>query len=421
MGERTKGSGQLLLQVFLPFAFVYFLSYIVRGVNAVIFPYLQRDVGLTAADLGLLTSAFFLFFAACQPLLGVALDRYGPRLLQSTLLVVAALGSVVFALSSSLSELVLARGLIGLGFAGGLMAAMKAITLWYPPRRWGLVTGFHMMAGGAGSMAATVPIEWSLSVVSWQGLFFWLGGISFLAALLLYAVVPERPPATAASGTLRQQFRITGAILTNGFYWRIQPLLCVQQLAFIGCVTLWIGPWLRDVGGITDDAARADIMLYATAASAAGFAASGLINDAFRRRGVPPLTAANLVSLLFTLVVGWLAFLPPDHPVIPWMLFGFLGAYPIQYFPVVMAAFPPDYAGRVSTSVNLLVFAVIFVGQWAMGKVVGLWPQTAAGGYAPDGYGWAFGALFILQLAALAWVLLSPARPLARSLQAAAD
>jgi hypothetical protein len=84
-----------------------------------------------------------------------------------------------------------------------------------------------------------------------------------------------------------------------------------------------------------------------------------------------------------------------------------------------MAAFPPDYAGRVSTSVNLLVFAVIFVGQWAMGKVVGLWPQSAAGGYAPDGYTWAFGALFILQLGALAWLLLSPGRPMARSIQAA--
>ena len=61
----------LFLRVFLPFAFAYFLSYIFRGVNAVIFPYLERDIGITAGDLGLLTSAFFLFFAGCQPVLGV--------------------------------------------------------------------------------------------------------------------------------------------------------------------------------------------------------------------------------------------------------------------------------------------------------------------------------------------------------------
>ena len=147
---------KLLLQVFLPFAFAYFLSYIFRGVNAVIFPYLERDIGITAADLGLLTSAFFLFFALIQPLQGVALDRYGPRKVQTVLLIVAALGSALFGFCTSLPELVVARVLIGIGFAGGLMSAIKVFTLWYPPRQWGLVTGFHMMAGGAGSMAATL-------------------------------------------------------------------------------------------------------------------------------------------------------------------------------------------------------------------------------------------------------------------------
>src|SRR5881275_1172896 len=98
----------LLLRVFLPFAFAYFLSYIFRGVNAVIFPYLERDIGITAGDLGLLTSAFFLFFAGCMPVLGVALDRYGPRKVQIVLLAVAALGSALFGMASSLPELVLA-------------------------------------------------------------------------------------------------------------------------------------------------------------------------------------------------------------------------------------------------------------------------------------------------------------------------
>ena len=410
---------KLLLQVFLPFAFAYFLSYIFRGVNAVIFPYLERDIGITAADLGLLTSAFFLFFALIQPLQGVALDRYGPRKVQTVLLIVAAFGSALFGLCTSLPELVVARVLIGIGFAGGLMSAIKVFTLWYPPRQWGLVTGFHMMAGGAGSMAATWPVQWSLSMMTWQGLFFWLAGICLATAALLFAVVPEKP-AAGRTGSLRDQFRVTGVVLTDAFYWRIQPLLAVQQLAFIGCISLWIGPWLRDVGGIADTGQRADIQLYATAATALGFGASGLISGWCRRIGINDFTCAGITSVLFALVCGWLAFLPPSQPLIPWMLFGFLGACPIQYMPVMVSSFPPAYAGRVSTSSNLVVFLVIFAGQWAMGKVVDLWPKTAIG-YAPDGYAWAFGALFILQLAGLAWLLLSRGRPMAAPYPAAAD
>jgi sugar phosphate permease len=232
-----------VLRVFLPFALAYFLSHLPRRERGDL-PYLERDIGITAGDLGLLTSAFFLFFAGCQPVLGVALYRYGPRRVQAVLLVMAAVGSALFGLSLSLGELILARALIGLGFAGGLMAAIKAITLWYPPQRWGVITGLHMMAGGLGSMAATLPIQWSLSVMTWQGLFFWLAGLCLATAAILLAVVPERS-AAASKGTLGEQFRITGIVLTDGFYWRIQPLLSVQQLAFIGCITLWIGPWLR--------------------------------------------------------------------------------------------------------------------------------------------------------------------------------
>jgi predicted MFS family arabinose efflux permease len=414
----------LFLRVFLPFALAYFLSYIFRGVNAVIFPYLERDIGITAGDLGLLTSAFFLFFAGCQPVLGVMLDRYGPRRVQVVLLAMAAAGSALFGLSLSLGELIVARVLIGLGFAGGLMAAIKAITLWYPPERWGLITGFHMMAGGLGSMAATLPIEWSLSVVSWQGLFFWLAGICLVTSAILFIVVPERatPPGAHSDkgGTLAEQFRITGAVLTDGFYWRIQPLLSIQQLAFIGCITLWIGPWLRDVGGIADKQARADIQLWTTAIMTLGFAMSGVVADAFRRVGITRFMSVGITSTLFALVCGWLAFLPSFQPALAWVLFGFLGALPIQYMPLMVSAFPAHYAGRVSTSSNLVVFSVIFAGQWAIGKVVDLWPRTATG-YSPDGYAWAFGALFILQLAGLLWLALSRAQPMARPHLAAAD
>ena len=419
MTASAPGRTKLLLQVFLPFAFAYFLSYIFRGVNAVIFPYLERDIGITAGDLGLLTSAFFLFFAACQPILGVALDRYGPRKVQTVLLLVAALGSALFGFCTSFAELVAARILIGIGFAGGLMAAIKIFTLWYPPRQWGVVTGFHMMAGGAGSMAATLPVQWSLSLMSWQGLFFWLAAICLATAVILFAIVPESPP-TGRRDSLREQFRVTGIVLTDGFYWRLQPLMAVQQLAFIGCISLWIGPWLRDVGGIADKEMRADIQLYATAATALGFAMSGLLSTACRRIGVSDFASVGVASLLFALVCGWIAFLPPIHPLLPWALFGFLGAAVIQYLTVMVAAFPPSYAGRVTTSSNLVVFLVIFAGQWAMGKVVDLWPRTATG-YAPEGYTWAFGALFILQLAGLAWMLLSRGRPMTRGIPAAAD
>src|SRR3546814_17486954 len=103
--------------------------------------------------------SYFLAFAGFQLPLGLLLDRFGPRRVQSALLLSAALGSVLFALADSLVELAVARALIGLGVAGGLMSSFKAITLWFPQERWPPITGCFLAMGGLGASAATAPLE----------------------------------------------------------------------------------------------------------------------------------------------------------------------------------------------------------------------------------------------------------------------
>ena len=76
----------LLVGVLAPFALGYFLSYLFRAVNAVVGPNLAADLGLSAAELGLLTSAYLLAFALFQLPLGILLDRFGPRRVQAALL-----------------------------------------------------------------------------------------------------------------------------------------------------------------------------------------------------------------------------------------------------------------------------------------------------------------------------------------------
>ncbi len=79
------------LRLYFAFAAGYLLSYLFRTVNAVISPELTRELGLAPASLGLLTSAYFVAFAAMQIPAGMLLDRYGPRRVEPLLL--AARGS----------------------------------------------------------------------------------------------------------------------------------------------------------------------------------------------------------------------------------------------------------------------------------------------------------------------------------------
>src|SRR5215831_20138994 len=83
----------LILRVFLPFVFGYYIAYLFRTINAVMAAPLATELGLGADDLGLLTSVYFLTFAAAQIPIGILLDRFGPRRVQRVLLVIAAVGT----------------------------------------------------------------------------------------------------------------------------------------------------------------------------------------------------------------------------------------------------------------------------------------------------------------------------------------
>src|SRR3954471_5278288 len=101
--------------------------------NAVLGPTLAAEFGLSAGGLGLLSSVYFLSFAVFQVPLGLLLDRFGPRKVNASLLLIAALGGAAFALAESAGAAIAARALIGVGVSACLMASFTAYVLWYPP------------------------------------------------------------------------------------------------------------------------------------------------------------------------------------------------------------------------------------------------------------------------------------------------
>ena len=69
--SRQRVDRRRLLDVFLPFALGYYLSYLFRVINTLIAGDISRDVGLSPAELGMLSSADFLSFGLFQLPLGL--------------------------------------------------------------------------------------------------------------------------------------------------------------------------------------------------------------------------------------------------------------------------------------------------------------------------------------------------------------
>ena len=238
--------------VFLPLACGYLLSYVFRTINGSIADELIHEFSLNAGSLGLLTSDYFLAFAISAILIGVALDAFGPRLVQGCLMSIAAVGAVVFAMAPGPFALVAGRTLIGLGVAGGLMAGLKAHALWIPPRYLPLANGGLMMFGGLGAIVATLPVGVIDTRIGWRGTFLLLAAVSLAASVSVFALVPRRP---ASEGRLRSRDALQGFIdaVTDRRFLRVAPLSASVVGTSFAIHGLWAARWLKDVDCFAPD------------------------------------------------------------------------------------------------------------------------------------------------------------------------
>ncbi|MBW2476908.1 MAG: MFS transporter [Deltaproteobacteria bacterium] len=393
-----------LLRVFIPFALGYFLSYLFRTVNAVIAPDLVRDIGVDPASLGLLTSAYFLAFASFQLPLGVLLDRFGPRRVESALLVFAAVGAFVFARADSLGALICGRALIGLGVSACLMAAFKAFTLWFPADRLPLANGVQMVSGGVGALAATTPVELALTMTDWRGVFEIVAVLTLLAAICVYLLVPEKDDGQTGETWIEQLSGIR-TVFTSRFFWSIAPWAFTAQAAYLSIFGLWSGPWLRDVAGYNRMQVANSLMGISLAMIVGYYLFGALAERLARHRGVQPMTVAAWGMIAF-LAVQLLLTIQIDALAVPlWLLFGFCGTACILPYAVLSQSFPKHLAGRANTSLNVLVFVSAFIAQWLIGAIIGWWPQTLDGTYHPGGYRAGFALIVACQVLAAGWYL----------------
>lgn len=385
-----------IFRVFLPFAAGYFISYLYRVVNAVIAPDLITDIGVSPSALGLLTATYFITFASFQLPLGVLLDRFGPRKVEALLLFFAALGAFVFARAENLADLITGRALIGFGVSACLMAAFKAYTLWFSRDKWPLVNGFQMAAGGLGALAATSPVQATLQFTDWRGVFMGLALVTFLTAVAVFFIVPEKK-IEGSGESLHNQLRGIREIFTSRTFWRTAPLATTSQAAFLAIQGLWAGPWLTHVAGFErPEVAR--LLFWVAGAMIAGFIGLGTLAERLSKRGISVGTTAVTCMALFMIVQLVLIFGPIDYCVPIWFAFGFFGTSAIISYSSLSQSFPVHLSGRVTTAINLLVFLTAFGGQWAIGVIIDLFTK-AEKSLAPEGFTVGFSLLLLLQFA----------------------
>ena len=388
--------------VVVTFGLGYFLSYFLRNVNAVLSPDLVAEFSLSATTLGLLTSTYFIMAALVLIPVAVALDRFGPRRVLVTQLVITAFGCAVFALGASPAALLVGRALIGAGVAGCLMSAFKAVTVWFPRDRWATGNSLILGVGSIGVIASTQPLQWLLDFVSWREVFWLALGLCAVTTLLAFLFVPEqnaRPKPGQANNVFRQIFSLP-------VFWRLMPVASTSMAVFFAIQGLWANAWMTDVAGLTQIEVGTRLLVMALAMSC-GMLLNGTIADLLTNMGVPlAVVLAFGVACLLLAQLLLLTGIAPDA-LWPWALMGFTGNVGALGYPLISRRFPTSVSARAMSVLAMSNFALAFAVQFMFGWILDLWGKTGDGAYPVIAFTYGLGVFLTLQAVAFVWFLTS--------------
>ena len=221
------------------------INYLDRTVLGIAAPQLTKELGINAALLGVMFSAFSWSYVASQIPGGLFLDRFGSKVTYFLSMTLWSLFTLAQGFVSSAGALFACRLGLGVTEAPCFPVNSRVVATWFPQSERAMATGTYTVGEYIG-LAFFSPFLFALmGAFGWRTLFYVVGGVGDAFGIvwwLCYREPRDHPAANAAElehievgGSLTQSLPgdVTGA-QKSGFEWRtIGRLLQHRQLTGI--------------------------------------------------------------------------------------------------------------------------------------------------------------------------------------------
>ena len=397
-------------------AIFYIYEYLLRVAPSVMTTNLMMAFHIGAASLGNLAAFYYYSYTPMQLVVGLLMDRYGPRRLFTIAGLCCALGTYMFAGTDNLFMAEMGRFLVGFGSAFGFVGVLKLATIWLPPERFAVVSGMTSALGTVGGIIGNLALTSLVTSQGWRLSLFWAAVFGLVLTLAMFLIVRDGGkyqyrPATALKPqqntvTFKEVFAGFFKIIRNHQMWIIGIVGCLTYVTNSAFAEMWGNPYLRQVYHFSPEAAA-----EAISASFLGWACGGPLvgwfSDRIKQRRLP-LTIGSALAAIMIAIVIFVPNLPVWGVYAALFMFGFFSSAHIVVFAIGREISPEKSAGTAVAVTNMftMIGGVLF--QPLIGKILDMhWSGQLVNGvrvYSNSDYQL---ALAVLPIAMLATVFLT--------------
>lgn len=197
------------------------MQYIGRNTIALIQPELIVKFNLDAFEYGTLVSFFYITYATMQIPYGLLLDSFRVRYVLSITILVYTLGTVLFAVSTSLPLMLLARMLIGLGAVGGFLGTVKVLSLWFNEERYSQMVALTFSVGFMGSIYSGAPSAILIEKLGWEEFYLVqaIPAIALAVIIFLFLRAPSQHLSSKISGWHELKGKLSKIVMHRRILW----------------------------------------------------------------------------------------------------------------------------------------------------------------------------------------------------------
>jgi MFS family permease len=345
---------------------------------------LMAEFSVGAAVLGQLSALYFYPYALLQIPIGLLLDRFGPRLLLSGSMAIAAAGTVAFALAGTIELAYAGRFLVGTGSAVGFIGSLTLASKWFPPHRYALLIGLTMLVAMSCGFAGQAPLAAAIGAYGWRTTMLASGVAAALLATMIFLFVRDMPPGVVSGQTRSRPgwsdlWLGLRRVAKSGDVWVTSIVAMAMSGPMLAFGGLWGVPYIMTAYGLPRPEAALLVSLTLVG-WAIGAPAGGWLSDHIRLRKAPVVVATALLTLLIGLLVA-IPGLPLWATVAVMIGIGYLGRHMTITYGIARDLTPPSVHGSVSGLVNGINVASGAVLQPLIGILLdAVWTGEMAGG-----------------------------------------
>lgn len=283
------------------------VNYLDRGTLSVANVVIQKELGVSSAQMGLLLSAFALAYAFSQLPVGLLIDRFGPRWVLSLGIALWSGAQVVCGFMTSFTQIFTARLALGICESPQYPTAARVTANWFSQRDRGLPTGVFNTASMIGSALSPLLLTVLMLSYGWRWMFVIMGAAGLLIAVLWFAIYRDPEQVTLTETDRLYLVReanpaVRGSALAN---WRrlfghstVWGMVFGQMgLSYLNWVYItWLPGYLeieRHLSIKQTGIAASIPFLFGILGSLTG----GVVSDFFAHRGVSPINSRKIPIL----------------------------------------------------------------------------------------------------------------------------